>query len=448
MPRWIFFLFAGSALLLLGAGALVSGPAKIGAAYKAKTVCSEVFVANRAPEAVASEDFTELSPALGLIRHQIDTKKKTVRASLLGLGASKAIYRKGVGCTLAVGGPPAAVDFNIAGLTPQSTKLNVSAGDEALNEVLNQAMADESANHRAFVIIANGEIIAERYASGFSEDTPFLSWSMAKSVTATLVGAAADREFLTLTDPAPIPEWADDARNVITWRDLLRMESGLEFEEVYDSTASDVNKMLFRSREMAAIAADKPAVRQPGEEFSYSSGTSNLLARALDGVLRKNGTDLQNFAREAVFNPIGATSFVLEADASGNFIGSSYAYATARDWARLGQVYVQDGNWLDAQVLSSDWVSFVREPTAASDRYYGGHFWLNYDGLNGRERWLKGLPEDVYTMSGHEGQYVFIFPSDNIVIVRTGMTRGKPAVEVVSPVVKALYDVVASRGTL
>ncbi|MEL7489144.1 MAG: serine hydrolase [Pseudomonadota bacterium] len=433
---------------MLGASALLSSPAKIGAAYKAKTVCSEVFVANRDPATVASEDFNELSPALGFIRHKIDVEKKVVRASLLGLGASKAIYREGVGCALAVGGPPATVDFSAAGWAPQSTEFNVSGGDDALDRILDQAMADESANHRAFVIIANGEIIAERYASGFSKDTPFLSWSMAKSVTATLIGAAADRGFLALSDPAPIPEWADDARNVITWRDLLRMESGLEFEEVYDSTASDVNKMLFRSREMAAVAANKPAGRKPGEVFSYSSGTSNLLARALDGVLRNNGTNLQNFAREAIFGPIGAASFILETDASGNFIGSSYAYATARDWARLGQVYVQDGKWLDAQVLSSDWVSFVREPTAASDRYYGGHFWLNYDGLSGRERWLKGLLEDVYTMSGHEGQYVFIFPSDNIVIVRTGMTRGKPAVEAVSPVVKALYDVVASQGML
>ena len=414
-------------------------------------------MAKRAREAVVSTDFEDLSPALQFIGYRIDKENKTVHTSLFGLGAVSAIYREGLGCTLAIDGPPANMPSRsvLSGailytdkITPPSVgETSPQKNRETLNLILDEAMQDSVAKHRSFVVMVDGEIIVERYAEGFTKDTPFLSWSMAKSVTATLIGVLASQGDLTISDPAPVPEWVDDDRAAISWRDLLRMESGLAFEEIYESTDSDVNRMLFTSREMARVAANKSAIHKPGAHFSYSSGTSNILTRTLNDVLMEKGSNLQRFARDAVFDRIGAKSFVLETDASGNFIGSSYVYATARDWARLGQLYLQNGEWEGVQILSPEWVSFVQEPTEASDHSYGGHFWLNYDGPSGRERWLKGLPEDVYSMSGHEGQYVFIFPSHNIVIVRTGMTRGQSASEVVSPIIKALAEAaIAPRG--
>jgi CubicO group peptidase (beta-lactamase class C family) len=202
------------------------------------------------------------------------------------------------------------------------------------------------------------------------------------------------------------------------------MQSGLAFEEDYGTATSDVNVMLFRSRDTGAVAAKKTLAHEPGTHWSYSSGTTNLLARTLRGVLESNGREFPAFARNNLFSPLGAASVVMEPDASGVFIGSSFMYATAQDWARLGQLYMQDGVWNGERLLPAGWTDFVAEPAAASDGRYGGQFWLNRDGSSGRQRDLPALPEDMYYMSGHEGQYVFIVPSTDIIIVRLGVTRG------------------------
>ena len=141
-------------------------------------------------------------------------------------------------------------------------------------------------------------------------------------------------------------------------------------------------------------------------------------------------------------DPIGAASVTLEPDASGGFIGSSFVYATARDWARLGQLYLQDGVWDGARLLPEGWTDYVRTPTPASDGEYGAQFWLNFDGADGRVRLVPGLPEEMYYFAGHEGQYVFIIPDKRMVIVRTGMTRGRSSIEAVTPLGKEIYDAV------
>ena len=313
----------------------------------------------------------------------------------------------------------------------------------ALDHALAKAFEENTLSHRALLVVVDGKIVAERYAEGFSKATPFLSWSMAKSVTATAVGAAAMRGLLDVSDPAPVPEWANaDPRGKITWNDLLHMQSGLKFGEDYDVTRSDVNRMLFEMADAGALAASRPAIHAPGEHWYYSSGTTNLVSKTLRQVLEANGVDYHGFFREAIFDPIGAGSVVVEPDAAGAYIGSSFIYATARDWARLGQLYLNDGVWNGERLLPEGWADYVATPSGASDGEYGAHFWLNNDGANGRARDIPGLPEEVYYFAGHEGQYVVIVPDKRMVIVRTGMTRGQYAMPVVAPVIKELYDAV------
>lgn len=432
----------------LSAGVIhLNNLARIAAAYKAKALCSEVFLAGRAPNAVLAEEFSGISPAIDYAQARIETERRRVTASIFGFGRALAVYRNGYGCTIEAGGAPAPLRAVDTLISPQPWKEAGERADidrAAIDAAMNEAFANEIANTRALLVAVDGEIVAERYAPGFDARTLFLSWSMAKSVTASLVGAAALRGYVDPAAPAPVPEWKDDpARAAITWDDLLRMQSGLEFNESYGDPTSDVARMLFASREAGAVAAQKPLAHEPGEVWSYSSGTTNIVARTLAQVLKERGVDYFEFAREALFTPLGAASFTLEADSAGYSIGSSFAYATARDWARLGQLYLEGGVWNGERLLPQGWSDYVAKPTPASDGEYGAHFWLNRDGANGRMRWVPGLPETAYSMSGHEGQYVFIIPDKRMIIVRTGLTRQATPIEVVGPTLAALYDAVS-----
>ena len=451
MARW--FLIGATALavivLLLALG--LRGPARYGAGYYAKILCSEVFVAGRSLSDVQSRDFNDLSPFFDLFSAKIDEERKSSATSLFGLGASKAVYREGLGCTLLSprgaisdvkppsipSASPAPIPSAAAGTRGAIKRIDY----DTLRSIVEKAFETQD-GHRALLVLVDGKIVEERYADGFNAESRFLSWSMAKSVVATLTGAAADAEIFSLQSPAPVPEWDDgDKRAAITWEDLLRMQTGLAFEEVYERSNSDVSRMLYWAQDMGASAAQSPLAHAPGDHWEYSSGTSNILSRALHQTLRDHQRDVQTFARQTILDPIGAHSFVLETDPSGVFVGSSYAYATARDWARLGQLYLQNGVWDGERLLSQDWIDLARTQTTASDGNYGAHFWLNFDG-DERERWLSGLPEDVYYMAGHDGQYVIVIPSKNCIIVRTGITRHTKPINVIAPLAKAIFDTI------
>ena len=450
-----FFRTALIALALIIVAALIfvwpkaNDLARTGAGYKAKVACSEIFVAQRDPDRVMAIEFEGIDPLLRHVKTKTDLDGQSVTAAApLGIGKSKAVFRDGYGCSLIPGGKPPAALPALAPMA-QSERANAASVDRvdaaALAEALDKAIANTSAGHRAFVVIVDGALVGEAYADGFNADTRLLSWSMAKSITAMLIGAAAQQGYLDINDPAPVPEWADDpSRANITWNDLLRMQSGLLFEEEYGVPTSDVNRMLFQSASAAGVAALSPAGAAPGEVFYYSSGTSNLLARALNDVLKSNGTTLHQFAQSAVLEKIGAGSFVLEPDAGGDFVGSSFAYATARDWARAGELLLAKGVWDGEHILAPGWSDYVQSVASASDNQYGAHFWLNLQGENGRERFFKGLPDSAYSMSGHEGQYVFILPEDNAVIVRLGMTRGSNPVHAVDPVLAEIMDTIGA----
>lgn len=442
---------AAAALGLVYAGVQADRLIRIGAGYKAKIACSEAFVAGRDPGIVLTNEFKGMPEVMKQIRVKYDADAKTVRArGPFGLGRARAVYRDGYGCTLANAGrvaplPPAPAGFSAdpwPEAPPVSGKAIPRVDYGALDFALTQAFENNDANHRAVLVVVDGEIVDERYADGFDEATPFLSWSMAKSVTATLVGAAVKRGFIDVDDPAPVPEWEGDAeKSKITWNDLLRMQSGLAFDEDYDKVRSDVNRMLFEKADAGGVAARMPVDHAPGEVWYYSSGTANLIARTLREVLADQGMELHEFARDAILEPIGASSVILETDASGTFIGSSFVYATARDWARLGELYLQDGVWNGERLLPEGWAEYVSTPAAASDNQYGAQFWLNREG-EARPRYFPGVPEEMYFFAGHEGQYVFIIPDKRMVVVRTGMTRGRSAMEAVAPLLKDIYDAV------
>lgn len=429
--------------------------ARIGAGYKAKVACSEIFIAGRDADKVLENEFAGMDPAMKQIGASVNEDAATVRASgPFGLGRARAIYREGYGCTLASMGriAPLPAQETIEPIAmetapPVSRQAIMRVDYAALDAALSGAFGENNPNHRAVLVAADGKIIDERYAAGFDAATPFLSWSMAKSVTASLVGAAVHRGLIDLDDPAPVPEWeGDPQKSKITWNDLMRMQSGLAFEEQYDRARSDVNRMLFEEADAGAVGARMPVEHAPGDHWYYSSGTSNLLARTLRQVLERQGIDLHAFARESLFGPLGAASVVMEPDPSGAFIGSSFVYATAQDWAKLGQLYLQGGVWNGVQLLPEGWSDYVAQPTLAADSQYGAQFWLNNEGEDGRPRFFPGLPEEAYFFAGHEGQYVMIIPDKQMVIVRTGMTRGREAMPVVAPLMAEIYNAVGMPG--
>lgn len=443
MKKW---LLAGAALVAagLGAGAVLLSPmAEVGAGYVAKVACSEIFVAGRDKDAVLSGEFNGISPALNYLSVKVDESTGEVAASLFGIGKSKAVVRDGYGCTLVRGGAPE----QLPPLSPITESPLPNATDgfdaDAMRAAIDAAFADEKAATRAILVVRDGAVIAERYADGFAADTRFLSWSMAKSVTATMVGVAVRRGLINIEDAAPVDAWGSgDDRAAITWNDLLQMQSGLAFVEDYADTSSDVSKMLFRARDAGAVAANKPLEHQPGSFWSYSSGTTNLIQRTLRETLEANDVGYHAFARDEIFAPIGAASVVIEPDSSGTFVGSSYIYATMRDWAKLGLLYLNDGVVGGVRILPEGWSRYVATPAAASDNFYGAQFWLNRSGADGRPQYVPGVPEDAYMMAGHEGQYVLIVPDKRLVIVRTGMTRGVEPMPVVAPTFAAIYAAV------
>jgi CubicO group peptidase (beta-lactamase class C family) len=276
------------------------------------------------------------------------------------------------------------------------------------------------------VLVAHdGRLVAERYAPGYGPETRMLSWSMAKSVLSALVGVAVEEGRLVLRAPAPVPEWSapGDPRAAITLDQLLRMSSGLAFDEHYGGV-NDVSRMLFTAPDTAAFAARQRLAAPPDRVWSYSSGTSNIVARLLVATFGGDPGALAEWARARVFAPAGITSAFFELDAAGTPIGSSFAFMTARDWARFGELHRQDGVVHGRRVLPEGWVRYVTTPTpGAPEGRYGAHWWLNAGapGDPARRQWAA-LPPDAYAARGHSGQWVLVVPSAQLVVVRLGLS--------------------------
>lgn len=423
-------------------------PLGIAAGFKARILCTGVFVSGRTPESVLSEDIA-FDSRFGMLKPKIDYEKKTVSASLFGTGLFKnaAIYNEQLGAILLSGVSEETGRGwkpNIPGLEPQNPEtvawpsgdlasneplpesVNISTLDAAVDKVFSEPDPSHRIRTRAVLVVCDGRIVAERYATGFTKDTRLISWSMAKSVTNALIGILAREGKIDIRQPAPVPEWSapDDPRHAITVEHLLWMSPGLEWFEAYeDRPYSDVNLMLFTKPDMAAYAAAKPLIAPPGQKMEYSTGTTMILSR----IIRQAAGNLEDywaFPRRELFNKIGMRSAMFNTDASGTFLTGSDLFATARDYARFGLLYLNDGVWQGERILPEGWVAFSTTPAPSAKKGdYGAQFWLNKgDPAAPQNRMYPRLPQDIYLAEGYQGQMIAVIPSRKIVVVRLGMT--------------------------
>jgi CubicO group peptidase (beta-lactamase class C family) len=410
---------------------------KVATGYTAKAVCSYHFLTGQDLDSIMAE--LPSNPLVPFLRPEVDKTKGEATVTLWGWAAKqKAILRPGLGCTLLAGDGPfetrAALMPTPALVNPnQPWPLGEAATTEkshALEAILDKWFQDpDPANPRrtrAIIVVKDGQIIAERYGKGFSKDTLFQGWSMTKSVTNALLGVLVRQGKLDIHSPAPVPEWqaSGDPRKAITIDQLIRMSSGLEFNEDYGDLTNGVTQMLYNQSDMAVYAADKPLAAAPDTAWNYSSGTANILTRIIRDTIGGEVTDYWAFPQEALFHRININSAIIEPDASGSFVGSSYMYATARDWARFGLLYLQDGVWNGERILPEGWVNYSHTPTPPSLGDYGGMWWLNAGepGKPETKEW-PDLPDDIYYAEGHDGQDIVIFPSQNIIVVRLSVSR-------------------------
>jgi CubicO group peptidase (beta-lactamase class C family) len=437
------------AILIVAAGMAVAPTiyrtAVLGSGVLAQLLCSGTFVSQRDPSVVLAEDMA--GPGYELLwffNPQVDREAKRATASMYGLGRRTAVFREGLGCTLIVDSTERKLRAQADGvfanphapepdaLWPEGErvdleKLPVDVDRAALEAGVSADFADSDGAHlrrtRALVVVHRGRIVAERYASGFDADMPLIGWSVTKMAVNALVGIAVQDGKLAVAEKNLLPEWREpsDPRREITLDQLLRMTSGLGFNEDYADHSSDVIQMLFVRGDKAGFAAAKPLEHTPGTHWHYSGGTSNILAK----ILRQRFVDEREylrFPRERLFEPLGMRSAVLEPDETGNFVGSSFMYASARDWARLGLLFLRDGAWGGRQLLPQGWVAYSLTPTqAAPEAQYGAHVWLKLP--DSPQLGEPPLPEDAYYMLGYDEQVVTVVPSRDLVIVRLGLTR-------------------------
>lgn len=411
--------------------------APIGSAYAAKILCSAVFVAGRQPESVIAEDIiADNTWLLRLVRAQIDPENRRASATFLGFARRDAQFRPGLGCTLAIGTPVSPGPTDATGLDagPEPSPLPVSAPKTgidaaALQAALNWAFDEPDPQRlrrtRAVVIVRRGEIVAERYAPGFTANTPLPGWSMTKTVAGALTGMLIADQRLTLDSRALLSEWRGpgDPRAQITLAQLLRMTDGLAFDEQYSDPLSDVIVMLLGTGDASGFALRKPLAVTPGTSWRYSSGTTNVLAAVLRRTL--SDRDLAGLARRRLFDRLGMRHAIVEPDAAGTPVLSSFMHATAREWAAFGQFLLQDGVWHGERLLPPGWVDYMRTPTPQSELAdFGAHVWLKVPrGVGGAGAAAAALPADAFHLSGHEAQVVSVVPSRELVVVRLGLSR-------------------------
>lgn len=407
--------------------------------FSAKNICSGYFLSGMPGQMTVEQALVPASPLLANVDFEIDTDKRTVDAQMFGFARRRAEFNPGTGCTLLREGRESMDQIlGVAEIRAPEPTLPWPRGlapapeNDSLETVLEAAFAEPdphyARNTKAIVVIHKGRLVAEKYATGIDAETPLPGWSMTKSVINLLIGVLVHEGKLSVMQAAPVPAWQEDTgdpRGAITIDELLRMSSGLEFDEEY-SVYGDVTRMLSVEPDAAGFAASKPLVAEPGAIWSYSSGTSNILA----GIIRQTvGGYLQeyyDFTQQGLFLPLGIHTATMEIDNNGTFIGSSYMYASARDWARLGQLCLQDGVWQGRRLLPEGWIGYSTTPTPNNPlRNYGAHFWLNADPEDSRrQRTWPTLPADAYSMNGFQGQRVIVVPSKDLVVVRLGFSGG------------------------
>ena len=325
-----------------------------------------------------------------------------------------------------------------AGPPPLSKEALAAVGEEpgaprrALARALDDLFTAQGVGEtRAVVLMHEGAVVAERYADGYDADTRFVSWSMAKTVTAMLIGLLVSDGLLSLDQPAPVARWQrpGDPRSAITLRHLLQMRSGLEHTEAgpVPAESSEVQMLFLAGRDdMARWAEEQPLEAEPGERFEYSSNTTVILADiAARALTDSSDPDTRRkavlaYLQTRLLEPLDVTSLVPEFDARGTMIGGSLMHATARDWARIGDLLRTRGSYRGAQILPRRWVARMVEPSPASP-HYGFQTWLNRPtGSDEHPLFPTRAPESLFAMIGHMGQYALMSPEQRVTLVRLG----------------------------
>lgn len=425
-------IIAAFIILLLAIGCFYMNPLlPIITGYAAKNLSSGIFVAGRTQESMQAIDLN--FSFIKLTKNKINWQTKEVKSSFLW-NSSTSVYIDGFGCSLV---NDATIDeiknrpytiVETQPITPDtiawpmgdviSDTIPSEVNIELLNQSIEQAFADTIPFKGTFavMVVYKGQPIAEKYSEGFKPDTKFLSWSMAKSFTNALTGILVKEGKIDIDAPIGFPEWANDQRKNISISNLMQMNSGLEWNEDYGNS-SDVNNMLHKVGDMAKFTYQKPYQYAPDSAWIYSSGATNVVSYIIRQTIA-NDANYYAFPRTELFNKIGMRSAIWEVDASGTFVGSSYIYATMHDYARFGLLYLKNGNWLGEQLLPTNWVDYTTTVAKGSNGQYGAFFWLNKSGTD-----YPDVPRDMYCCRGHDGQYIYIIPSKELVVVRTGFSK-------------------------
>ena len=430
-------LLGATPILLTGCAGLDRAP-DVAAGYLSHQLCSAAFVSRVDPEQYYRESIAPVLAPVGFLSdHRVDGKDRQVTAGFAGLADARAIDRGPLGCLVLHGEPPAPV--SLPPYTPAPALLPAIAGREvvepgqpALKQALDRVFAETAEpphrNTKAVVIVHNGRVIAERYAPGYGSDTQVLGWSATKSVTNALIGILVRQGKLALDGPAPIAAWSDprDPRHAISIDNLLRMNSGLDIGDSLTASASTAFApsayLVFGTRDMAAFAEKAPLKAPPGTVWNYTNGNTILLSKIIRDSTGGDAASVLAFARRELFDKLGMHHVTLEFDAVGTPIGCSHMLASARDWARFGLLYLNDGVVGGERLLPPGWVDYSAKATPGSEYYgYAAGFWTNRgDGEGQRYRIAHGIPADAFFARGALGQYVIVVPSQRLVVTRLG----------------------------
>jgi CubicO group peptidase (beta-lactamase class C family) len=408
---------------------------RIATANVAQTLCADVFVSGLTPDRAFAEDIAPLRGMRILLPHLhyvVDTLQHKVTANWHGGFASQATWFPDYGCALLTMTPDAATLLAArAAVSPAQTPESpvVVSANTAINQALARAFAEPASGPRrrvhVIVVMHDGRIIAERYAAGFDPQTPQLGYSMSKSVVNALLGILVRQGRLEMAERAPVAAWQaeGDPRHAITLEQLSRMTSGLDLTE--DSSGFDpVSDMLLLRRDMAAFAAHARLREPPGTQWAYTSGNTLILAGVLRDTVGGGAPGMIRFAHRELFGPLGMHHVLMEFDGAQTLVGSTRVYASARDWAHFGQLYLGDGVIDGRRILPAGWSDHVSKQTL--DSLYGSGFWTNTGTAADGSHIIASMPGDAYFASGMNGQRVLIVPSQRLVIVRLGSTLDPP----------------------
>ena len=421
------------------------------AGLAAQTVCSGTFVSGRNAEDVFTQDVLPQSPALSVVSTSADQAGRTVTAKFLGIVERRASLLPNRGCVLDEDADPAAQPFTAQPANPAPwpvgdaavppTQWGAGVNVTGLQQVVDQAFVGagdpNAGNARGLAVVQDGKLLIQKQATGFPKDMPLLGWSMTKTINMmTFYKKAQETNFdmnqLVINafpanrEPSWVAQWRQDPqKSQIKVTDLMFMKSGLDIEDDYGPQGKVV-QMLYGEPSMAGFAASQPMAHAPGTSWGYSTGSSDIISQIAQGMFPDDQAYWQ-YWQKSVFEPIGVNSGTFATDTLGTWVGGSYVWANTGDWAKLGQLMLNDGAWNSQQVIPKGWWKLAGTPAMpdGEGHGYGAQTWIPGQPVGGECNSDPGVPADTLSMEGHYGQLVAMVPSKKAVIVRLGWTIDK-----------------------